>query len=90
MLDESRQRWAVGMIEEKMGPEGAAALGVVLRDLHREIQESTETRIKKDTTEFNRSLQGLRADLNRMTLIVAIPLAMALLGLLVKLFIPGL
>lgn len=82
-MEDSTLRWAVSMVEEKMGPEGAAALGVVLRDLHQEIRNSTELRIKEDTKETN-------AKLDRLTLIVAIPLAMALLGLLVKLFIPGL
>lgn len=79
VIDDARQRWAVAVIEEKIGPEGAAALGVVLQDIQREIQQSLDRSLREQAREFR-----------RLTLMVVIPVAMALLGVLLKVYFPRL
>jgi len=90
LLDDARQRWAVAMIEEKIGPEGAAALGVVLQEIQREIQQSLDRSLREQATEFRRGLQEQTREFRRLTLMIVIPVAMALLGVLLKAYFPRL
>ena len=75
-LDGQVEGWAVSMLEEKLTPQGAAALGVVLQ---------------QGKVDLDAAIGRVHTEIRRLELMVVLPLSLALLamvaGLLTKLFL---